>query len=89
MVGEATEPRLLPTLLPAIFLMIDKRCICGAGERNRTSNLRFTNQLLGVAQVIEDLGNPFSFLENTATSVCSTLFQFISFQLTLSLFLTL
>jgi len=40
----------------------------GAGERNRTPNLRFTNQLLGVAQVLEDLGNPFSFLENIAAS---------------------
>lgn len=31
---------------------------CGVGKKNRTSNLRFTNQPSGVAQVIEDLGNP-------------------------------
>ncbi len=62
---------------------------CGAGGRNRTSSLRFMNQWRGVAQVLEDLGNPASFLENVTTSICLTLFLFISFQFTLLRFLTL
>ena len=39
--------------------MNDNLLIYGAGEWNRTTDLRFTNQWKGIAQVIEDLGNPY------------------------------
>lgn len=62
----------------------------GAGERNRTSNLRFTNQSPGVAQVVEDMGNPRSSRSNLHSGTYSYLFLFAppSFSLPLLLHLS-
>jgi integrase len=60
----------------------------GAGDWNRTSDLRFTNQIQGVAQVLDDLGNPSSL--NSFHSLWHSIqfFLFIAFYRPLSLLLT-
>jgi len=47
------------------------------------------SEATGVAQVIEDMGNPFSFLTDPAYSPHSTLFQFIALHTVLPHSLTL
>jgi hypothetical protein len=47
------------------------------------------SEAAGVAQVIEDMGNPFSFLTDPAYSPHSTLFQFIALHTVLPHSLTL
>ena len=55
---------------------------------NRTTDLRFTNQWKGIAQVIDDSGNPRPTRHDMGKVIRFSLFQFVSRSVSLSLHLT-
>ncbi len=65
--------------------MVCKSAEIGGPCRGRTYGPLIKSEDKGVAQVIEDLGNPFSFPNDAGYSIHPTLFQFVALRTDLSL----